>query len=286
MGESTGRQLYDRGWRQGAIVPINTPAPLYDGADSTTPITREPVAGYILATQDCDLVRPDDKLGHVELIAYHQVSRDEAANVLPNDTRHFVMSLEEGLVADRSQTLSVTKQTLLAFEYPPALPCGTQPTRTRRFARWLGARYDRPAVPDILDAALRKPLEKSIKKLCRSGKKLHFLNLDLHEIRVSWDMSGEPHRVALLFILRPGADVQRAEAAVAELLKSAKLQIADVVEPKRTKDVPILISRVVTASTTRISLEAYTGSVPLSFESFSVEGEAVVGAESLNADPS
>jgi hypothetical protein len=153
--------------------------------------------------------------------------------------------------------------------------------RARRFARWLGARYDRPALPDEAVDALQRPLVDAVRRLCRPGRKLEQLNRDLHEIRVLGDFQhGTPFTVDFVFVLAESADLDASRLAIAELLEAAGFAVEGTGDGSER----VVIRNWVAAAPSRLSLAAYHSSlaIPLEYESY--RGEDSVGAEPLGAE--
>jgi len=242
-------------------------------------------SGLVLATQDCDLVKPSDKLPFVEAIQYQAMTEKFVRGLMAHDARFFVLDYAQFLVADRNHAVQINKQALLDLGATPDPPCGGDANRASRFGRWLGARYDRPALADELVKSLSSPLSSALKKLTAPGKKHAALNADLREVRVAGDLNKSPFEVTLIFLLRADADVDQARVAVAEVLEKAGLPIRDAAEPKKLKAAVVQVVRLVVVPETQLPLMAYWQSTPLSLEAQTYRGEDVVGAEPLRAEP-
>jgi len=85
-----GRELYDRGWRQGSVIPLPAAelavvdgAALEDGA-----IDRK--MQLVLVTQDCDTVKPTERLPNLEAIGCF-TDKAFAKEIRANDARYFVL---------------------------------------------------------------------------------------------------------------------------------------------------------------------------------------------------
>ena len=286
MSKPPGRLLYDRGWRQGCLISASLAMLLYkDLATETVEGIPQEGIGLVLATQDCDLVKPSDKLPFIEAIQYQHMTEKFVKGVMAHDARFFVLDRDECLVADRNHAVQIEKEALLAHAVTPDAPCGGNASRAARFARWLGARYDRPALPDQLVEQLSSPLGDALKKLAGPGKKYAALNADLREVRVVGDLEKQPFEVTLIFLLRADADVEQARVAVAEVLERAGLPIRDVAERKKLEAAAVHVVRLIVVPETRLPLLQYWESTPLSLEVQTYRGEDVVGAEPLRAEP-
>jgi hypothetical protein len=184
VARTLGRELYDRGWRQGSIIPAAAHVPHLDSLDPArweTASPRDPT--LVLVTQACDLVKSEVKLPYLEAIAcFKDVPLSRSVRL--NDSRYFVLSRDAALVADRAHVVLLTRESLAAIPSPAEVPLATEIER-RRFARWLGARYDRPALPDEIHPALTIPLGEAFARYCKPGQRLEWLNDHLHEVRVA-----------------------------------------------------------------------------------------------------
>jgi hypothetical protein len=282
---TAGRELYDRGWRQGSRIAVNARQGFHRAFEPIETQEHDLPEGMdlVLATQDCDLVRAEERLPLLEGIGCCE-DPERAAAIQLNDARYFVLEPAVGLIADRGYGAFFTRESLALVPPPVVLPCGGDAARRRRFARWLGARYDRPAFPDEAVDAIQRPLAATVRKLYRPGHELHGLNDDLHEIRIAGDLdSGAPFTVTLIFVLREGADEEAASLLIARLLEEAGFAVeGDSIEDG--DNAAVVIRTWVAAPPSRLSVAAYNGSIaiPLAYESY--RGDEVVGAEPLDAE--
>jgi hypothetical protein len=291
MTETIGRALYNRGWRQGSVVDAKLAMSLYNELAAGSLEQVEPAgSGLVLATQDCDLVKPSDKLPFVEAIVCETHDEKFVQGILANEARYFVLDRSKGLVADRNHVVLIRKEALAALGDPGAPPCGGDVERARRFSRWLGARYDRPALPDAFSQSLVKPLSAAFKKLAGRGKKDAWVNDALREIRVVYEpsdpSSDPPFDVTLIFLLRRDADLDAARGAIGEIVERAGIPMRDVAEPKKLGASDVRIVRLVAVSEARLPLLQYWASDPLPLDVHTYRGEDVIGAEPLRAEPS
>lgn len=282
-----GRRLYDQGWRQGSIIPHVVSQPVYTGLQSAMleSVSLDDCGALVLATQDCDLVKSDDKLPHLEAIGCIE-DASLARKVRPNDGRYFVLDRRRGLVADRSVSIALTREALAQVVPPPEVPFEGNDRAARRFARWLGMRSHRPAIPDGAVDAIQKPLARAVERLTKPGGALEYLNDGVHEIRVAGALDGSPpYVVALIFVLTHDAEIARLRLGIAELLHAAGFAIEEIDTPG--EDVRAVIVREwVALPPASLSVEAYHGSTPLSLDSYSWRGDETVGAEQLDSESS
>jgi hypothetical protein len=264
--ENLGRQLYDRGWRQGT--------PLNGSAVQTVLNSFEPRdlsefesdgSGLVLTTQECDLVKPEIKVPALEVIA-HIVDADRARSIKANDSRFFVMDSASGLIADRARKYAITRDALNQFPAPDGPPFGGDTRQSRRFARWLASGYDRPALPDEVHGELAVPLLRSLSTAVRAGAPHEWLNDQLDEVRLAGNFSAPPPwPVDLFFILSDDADKDRCEEAIGEVLAESGLM--------GTKaDACVRLDEWWTSTLALTSALDYLSSSPLSMDELSVSG--------------
>jgi hypothetical protein len=277
---TAGRELYDEGWRQGSRLKGDACQSYFkelkQSGLATDPLP--PGMSLVLATQDCDLVKADDRLPYVEAVGCVEDGL-LAATIRPNDARYFVLDPASGVVADRAYGAFLLREALKGLSVPE-LPFGGDAVRARRFARWLGARYDRPALPEEAVRAIQRPLVDAVRRLCRPGRPHEALNRDLHEIRVAGDLEeGPPFAVLLVFVLTETADVAACQVAIAELIEATGFAVEGASEEGE-----VFVQLWVAAPPSRLSLATYQGSIgiPLAYES--VRGEETVGADPLDAE--
>jgi hypothetical protein len=241
----------------------------------------------VLATQDCDLVKDNDKLPFVEALMCDEKPEAVVAGIMANDARYFVLDRKARLVADRNHVVLIRKDALSTLGDAPAPPCGGNVQLASRFARWLGARYDRPAFPNELVRTLVAPLSQAFKKLVGPGKKYAWLNDDLREVRlIPKDLSnGPPYEVTLIFLLGHDADVEAAKGAIAEVIERTGIPIRDVAEPRKLETASTHLVKYVVVSESRLALLEYWASTPVSLEIYTYGGDEIAGAEPLRADP-
>jgi hypothetical protein len=278
-----GRGLYDRGWRQGCVIPLPATQFAMVSKDTIEEVSVPEGMQLVLATQDCDTVKPAEKIPWLEAIGC-SIDLKRAKTVMANDARYFVLDPEAGVLADRAITATLSRDVLDDLPDPDP-PCGGDAQRARRFGIWLGARYDRPAIPDAAVQHLQRPLADAFRKLCGPGKAHHKLNADLHEVRIVGELSGSPpFIVALLFVLKEGASVEASELSIAEVVADAGFAVEEVASEDELRSSSVHLRRWIAAPPSRLTLAAYVESIPVSLGSETYRGEEVVGAEPLDAE--
>ena len=159
---TTGQQLYDAGWCQGAILPVEVAARI-------RPITvPEHYQHAVQITQDCNIVAEDAKESHVEVAFGYCPQPGENTNALAQgkNPRLFLTEVSPGqrFVWDVRHRASVLK-TALCTAVGSVEPLGRLlDSDLREFRAWLGRRYSRPAFPDNFNDRLR-PARSAIDKV-------------------------------------------------------------------------------------------------------------------------
>jgi hypothetical protein len=276
--ENLGRELYDRGWRQGTTFAGHVSQRVVSSLDPFE--TREVVVhgeGLVLSTQDCDLVKAPATVPTLEAIPFI-IDPERAKSTKSNNSRFFVLEPENHVVADRSRRVPMMREALATLPAPTGLPCAGDARRARQFAKWMASAYDRPALPDELNPNLVTPINREFTTACRPGGSHEWLNAHLHEIRVAGRFTTEPPwPVALLFVLADEAPVSDCEVAIAELLHSSG--VLD------ERDGPVRVEHWSTGTLATISVLDYSAAFPVSLEAVSYGGGEEIGATPLRADP-
>ncbi len=279
-----GQDLYDAGWRQGARIPGSVPQAHYALIGEGVREEAFPAGmDLVLTTQDCDLVKDEQRLPYVEAIGCIDDS-DHARAVRANDARFYVLDPAQGTLADRAYGAFLTRQALAALPVPEP-PCGGDSKRVRRFANWLGARYDRPALPTPAVEHIQRPLVASIRRLCGRNRPHEQLNRDLHEIRVVGDLSQGPPFVLdlVIFLIRDTASPQDCELGIAEVLEGAGFSVSGLGGGGSTEST-VTIRNWFFASPAQLSIAAYQEAQPIPLAYESLDGEELIGAEPLDAE--
>jgi hypothetical protein len=227
---NVGRELYDRGWRQGRILrAASLPIPILSWQTANTQsgdtrrgkkssldqwsIQSKPVGpdDYLLvASQDCDIAKPAEKEPHIEVLQASwstEIARIAMARGKSYQLRRIAARAEdsksEALIADAAWRALLDKRSLIALQpefYTPAY--GAIDTATLQ--DWLGARFSRLALPDELVEAIQQPLVAAIRKLNKNDV--------LHEIMAGIDFvlcvlkRQDPLQVELWFVVDEDGD--------------------------------------------------------------------------------
>ena len=255
---------------------------VYSGLDgSRKDVSTDQASRLVVVTQDCDLVKADGRCPFVECLAVI-VDAQAALGILANDARFFVLDPSEGLIADRMHVVLVAKDALLKAEHVGDV-CGGDSERARRFATWLGARYDRAAIPNVVVDVVVKPLTEAFKKLVLPGKKHAFLNSQLHEVRLAGDLNSVPPAFDLIFLLAEGADEERCVNALAEIIVRAGFPVA-AVSPEAAAAAHVCVQTWQAVPIDLFPLLSYWRSTPISLDVYSYSGDLLVGALGLDAE--
>ncbi len=149
---SLGQRLYDAGWCQGALLPLDAVAQI---RASTLPVRYQHA---VVISQDCNIVR-DDQETSVELAFGYSPTATENVNNLAKGRhpRQFLTTLasEQRFVWDVRERAAISKDRLSAV-LGSAAPLGRMlDSDIREFRAWLGRRYSRPAFPDAFNDRIK-----------------------------------------------------------------------------------------------------------------------------------
>lgn len=165
------------------------------------------VAGYVVITQTCDIVRNCKSRSYVELCPLVKVSDSwlKETRLLRRPAFAFVPgSATQKFVADLDRIITAEKSFL--SEYEPTQGCGDDSER-RAFADALARHKTRAAFPDDFNICM-VPVRDHLKKIHRNNDAEGLLIQSIGEIRVtaSPNWGGNTISIHLWFILLPQAE--------------------------------------------------------------------------------
>ncbi len=272
-----GAELIRRGWRQGTLFDAPwsrfrwSREPVDPSGDGNTQGGERRIKGdeeLILVSQDCDIRAAPYKEKYVEALVCKADQR-LAPRVGPNSASWFVVDSRRGLIAVAAHRIVVEKAALLPLEPRPW--SGTS-ERLGHFTRWLGKRYDRPAIPDELYEIFQRPVEALLNNLRTEAPEIgSAFTRSVHELRVSMPTRQEPpFDVELTFLVcGDGVTIEESDAIdrVAEVIRngltSREVDLREILI--RTED--------------ELSMQQYFNSRPLFLEGLTYEGDDIIGAE-------
>lgn len=220
---------------------------------------RRPEA-LVVASQDCDIAAPPTKEPAVEALAADWITDPGLIHQAEkgNSARSFLLhkaSAGRALVADATRRIEIEKPSLLEIEFRDVLA----PDDRDRFARWLGSRFDRPALPDVVVDHIAKPIIKGIEKLRKDGDLLVKALDQIEELRLAIPTGDPPW--SLCFLARIDSP---------ESLKEVdKNELQGWFEETLTAALGDLGLRVDFKSADEISLTEYIATVRLALDHFS-----------------
>lgn len=187
-------------WRQGDCVlgeawfVHRTTPPSEDGAD----LHETAVAGMVIVTQSCDVVRAFDKRPFVEISPLVELSQDDFDLAARGRRPQYAVVpalADERLVADLDRTMTVEKSVVATWERVAG--CRTD-DESRAFASALARKRERFAFPDDFNTLvhkLRDRVQEKHDKQSDDGRALR----DLREIRVQAAPAWNAEAVDLFF---------------------------------------------------------------------------------------
>jgi len=215
-----GKQLYAAGWDQGVLLPPLTRSIVFEPTSVLSKLARAAAAAppfnqsgsvphgvasgivagkndrFVIATQTCDLVA--------------------GPNIEPNIVamRAFLLDPARGLVVDATVQILVEKPLLLSLLPEPGAP---DAERRRRFARWLGHRFDRPVLDDEVVKAVTQPILENLARMDRAGDPDLSALDDVRQVRLARISGDKPYDVHLVFLI--DAPLPDGGLALARLVK-------------------------------------------------------------------
>jgi len=174
-------------------------------------------AELILISQDCDInAKPGTEPRVEALAARWSTDPAEISMAKKGNSSRLYLLKEDGskaLLADARQKVLIAKESLLAAGFTQVF--STEPERLR-FARWVAARYDRPAIPDRVVDAVNKPIVKSLVPVFRkkANSALKTVLDQVEEIRFNAQEDGGRFVIDFLIILDDGKALSVEDEAV------------------------------------------------------------------------
>lgn len=226
--------LYDEGWRQGGLLKAQLPLDaVVLGPDGIPARDQQEHDRWVVATQDCDLDHSgsDDATATIEL---RPVFTDDPP--LDSGIRSFKFRLTETeYVHATSPRTMVSPSVLSTIRAGSGHDGEPPPERQRAFKTWLGRRYDRPAVPKLLEQLAKAiAVEVDRKKNRPTGTKVR-------DVLMQFDAAADPVRFSLFAVLESEKDRETVRAWLADIAKAvpAALGIADEVEARSAEGISL-----------------------------------------------
>ncbi len=217
---TTGQQLYDAGWYQGTILPVEVVVRI---RPATVP---ENYQYAVLITQDCNIVAEDEKESHVEVTFGYCPQATDNTNALAQgkNPRLFLIEVPQGqrFVWDVRQRVSVSK-TALHTALGSSEPVGRLlDSDLREFRIWLSRRYTRPAFPGNFNERLR-PAKSATDKVIktdafRSIRAVFYLITERDEELPE----GMPYHLRIIFCFKHNGTADPLPQAATEIEKFTK----------------------------------------------------------------
>lgn len=222
-----GVQLYNSGWRQGALLPPLPWSVIYQSDDPLSKIAKKanrqteqrdiqaitglPLHGIgiasgitrqgdylVIASQDCDIVRSlNEEPNIIAMRAFTTNNGNILQYAESNSTHYFLLDRNRGLVAECSMMALIEKPVLINFTPEP----GASDTATQeRFARWIAHRFDRSAFHDDIVGAVIKPILDNLSQMQKDNDPDLGALDNVKEVRLAKIVGKPPFEVRLLFI--------------------------------------------------------------------------------------
>ncbi len=289
--DSAAQQLREDEWKQGDLLPplswsvnFDPDRPLSRFAKHTAAEQRRklgpgytphasataplPISQFFaVASQTCDIVKDEEQEPTVVVMgAFETDNRQVLSEAEGNSPRYFLLDPERRLVVDARKIALVEKPLLARMDRLPGAP--DEDMRVR-FARWVGRRFNRPALPDKVVEFVASPIVSKIRELREASDPSVGVLADVADVRIAQLQGYPPYEVKVLFITNQEETSNGVRLALARLIVDMRGWLTD-------------NARIVAwdaASLYEISAADYLNTVPLYAEHLTYRGAMVAGAE-------
>lgn len=272
-GLPLGESHFAAGWRQGSVCSSTALAFAFNelqpesGDVSVQRRNVKPSESLVIISQDCDILSANEP--YVEAMICRTVKADFVRQVDRNSARWFVLDPASRLIAEAKYRLAIDKKVLATLA---PTPWPGDDLRFRRFVRWLGRRYDRPALPDALVDCLQKPLTAALEALERDDPgMMAVFSQAIHEIRVTEPDTEEPPFKLSVYLMARGDAITDVQARAID-------QVATAIQNASDRD-QVAIVDVMVRFEEEMSIAEYFRTRPLFLEYLTYLGDELAGAE-------
>jgi hypothetical protein len=213
--------LYEDGWRQGSRLTASLPndTVVLNTANEPSRDLKEHDR-WVVATQDCDLAYTDPSDAE-PMIELHPVFQHEPD---PNTdwgirSRRFVLGESEHVVSPSPHTLVSAAVLTVVRSNPESRVEPLPDLRAVAFKRWLGFRYDRPAVPEQLVALAQRVAN----EVQRNRRRL--MGRRVRDVLMQFDEAQHPPRFSLFSVIQDPADEQKVREWLADIALSIPVDL-------------------------------------------------------------
>mgnify|MGYP001301577356 CR=1 FL=1 len=273
--QPVGARLWAVGWRQGSLFSASTLAfasnRLQPGTGEVSVHRRNLKSNesLVIITQDCDIVSVDEQF--VEAMICSRTSAERARRLDRNSARWFVVDPDANLVAAARYRLAIEKEALARLTPSPWPADGI---RFQRFVRWLGRRYDRPALPDPLVDLCQRPVSDALEAIERNDPgTMALFSKAIHEIRITEPTTELPpfHLYVYLMARNDGAGITEPQTRAIDQISHTILTAVDANV--------VRIEEPIVRFEAEMSVAEYFRTRPLFLEYHTYSGDEVIGAE-------
>ena len=278
---SLGRQLFERGWRQGAILTVDQ-AQLAFISHALTPAgdvelhrrNVRRVERLIVVSQDCDIVAAEADEPCIEALICVPEGERRRQQVAFRSRRYFVIGDPSGLVARAAYRIYIRKGLALSLPAPNPWPSGA--TSFQRFVRWLGDRYTRLPLPDELVDYVQRPIDGALAALEDETPELATrLSSLVPELRITLPSTDKPPYVLTLMVMIESLDDLSADQA--DALDHLDRMLRDtLVSPA------IILQDILVKTEDDLSVAEFRRTAPIYREHLTYRGEEILGIEPIS----
>lgn len=218
--------LYEQGWRQGTIIEATLPLDevILDETAGRADRRQGEHGLWVVASQDCDLDHSDasERAACIELrpVFVH----DPPADWGIRSAKHLIT--EDEYIVSTSARPMVAPAVLTALVEQGTDRRSIDEVRRPAFAKWLGLRYDRPAVPETLF-----PLARRISDAVSQRRRRPVAHR-VRDVLMQFDDTTEPPGYSLVAVLDDPEDEDAVRVWLAEIARDvpAALGVAHRIE--------------------------------------------------------
>jgi hypothetical protein len=266
--------LYEKGWRQGSLFQSDHICFLYNRPASPV----EPVSAgkktisashrLVVVTQDCDIAHPSEE-PYIEAMLCSKQDQKFVDRLSLNSARRFVIDRERRLVAEAKYRVVIGKDLLLSCD-PEEWPGGQE--QHDRFRAWLGRRYTRPALDDIIVKKLQDPLRIFLDSLeIGNPEVVADFTRAVRDVRLKLPAESHAPFVTQLLLILKSSGLSEDEANAIDFVMNSLTQGVD------AESIILESERKVTADA--LSLADFEKTAPIYLDYMTYRGNEILGAE-------
>jgi len=227
--QDTGIEAQLAEWQQGDFS-INCGGFLFgdsslEDGNAIDPVIDDNIEGFAVITQTCDIVRETNSVPYVTVCALTKIDPSRLVDLEKGQAPRFglLSGIDEGVVADFSRTMTISKELLIAWSKRRGCPTVKDQVA---FARSLETYFGRFAFPDDFNLSISSLRKAILSKYSKTQSELGKAIRSIRELRVfphnNWN---DQHSVPITFIFVLDDEDHRELKERAAILKEVKPKI-------------------------------------------------------------